>query len=63
MSRGNMLSLCQIKEKIKNLNDIDKRSCDTVYLYHENLDMYFTIDDIRIDSENDIVIDIKGVME
>ncbi len=55
----NRLSLIQVKEKVKKLENIDNRNCDTVYLYSEDYNLYFTIDDIRIDSENDIVCDIK----
>lgn len=58
MSKGNMLSLCEIKDKIKNLEGIENRKCDTIYLKSETFDVYFTINDIRIDDENDIVLDI-----
>jgi len=55
---SNMLSLCEVRYKIKNLEDIGVRECDVVYLKSDTFDCYFTIDNIRIDSENDIVIDI-----
>ena len=53
-----MLSLCEIKDKIKNLEDIKNRECDLVYVYDEYGDMYYCVKDIRIDSENDIVVDL-----
>lgn len=53
-----MLSVCEIKDKIKNLESMENRRCDLVYIYDEFNDKYYTIGDIRIDSENDIVIDI-----
>ena len=58
MSKSNMLSLCQALDKIKNLEGVENRKCDTIYLKSESYDVYFTIDEIRIDSENDIVLDI-----
>lgn len=56
-----MLSLCQLENEINNLEGIENRKYDTVYVYDEMNDEYLTIDNVRIDSENDIVIDIKQV--
>lgn len=55
---SNMLSLCELKLKIKNLECVDEKENHTIYLKSDEYDCYFTIDNVRIDSENDIVLDI-----
>ena len=36
-----------------------KSNCNIVYLYNKEDDMYYTIDECRIDSEGDVVLDIS----
>ena len=36
-----------------------KDNCNIVYLYNKEDDMYYTIDECRIDSEGDVVLDIS----
>ena len=47
---------CEIQ---KFLEEIKNRDGDIIYIYNENEDKYYTIKDMRIDSENDIVFDIE----
>lgn len=56
---NNMLSLSLFIDKLKTLDNLEDRKYDTVYVYDEKSDEYFNIHNVRIDSENDIVIDIK----
>lgn len=60
MSSNNMLSLGQLMSELKKVSDDgNNRKCDLVYIYDGNSDMYFTVHNVRIDSENDIVIDVN----
>lgn len=51
-----MLSVIEFIEKLNEIKD--GRLSDLIYIYCENEDRYYTIKDIRIDSENDIVVDL-----
>ena len=52
-----MLSVIEFTEKLNEIKD--GRLCDLIYIYNENEDMYYVIKDIRIDSEDDIVVDLE----
>lgn len=36
-----------------------KDDCEIVYIYNKDDDMYYAIDECRVDSEGDIVLDIS----
>lgn len=50
------------RELLRIGNDGEHRQYDTVYIYDDYNDMYYTVDNIRIDSENDVVIDIGAIV-
>ena len=57
---SNMLSLGQLMSELKKVSDDgNNRKCDLVYIFDRDSDVYFTVHNVRIDSENDIVIDVN----
>ena len=60
MSKG--LRLCEIRNNMSQLKDIDKKTCAYVYFYDSETNTKFMIEKIRIDSKDDIVCDLKRVI-
>lgn len=54
--------LCEVVSELMRIGNNDNRHYDTVYIYDNYNDMYYTVDNIRIDSEKDVVIDIGAIV-
>lgn len=59
---GKVWKLCEVISELMRIGNKNNRHYDTVYIYDDYDDMYYTVDNIRIDSENDVVIDIGAIV-